>query len=373
MRFVLRENLKAGMRLARPIYNREGILLFNIGSRLTEQGIVSVNNFEIIGLYILDDAEPAPPISDEDKELERFQIVSTAKLYSDWSKIREGRRPLYLPSLTAEIMSKFGNLDHKINFNQTIRSHGDKYYKHSLNSAILSAMICSKLSNKTSEMKDCVTAALLHDMGMLDIPPELRDKTEEEMSESEKKQIFVSRYKGTNFLENKVNDMPGVRTIMSQHIRMRRMESLGKLENEARWYPDTVKILTVACAFDRLTSMNLGKHPMSELTAIRILRHNPDFFDTSVVTALMYSINVMIPGCSVILTNNESGCVLKENMFNISKPCVILYSNNDMLDLSDTKTYGTLAVKDTMKTLDNRWVVDREFLDKYQATLKAAK
>ena len=70
MKFILRENLKTGMRLGRPIYSKDGTLLYNVGSRLTEQGIISVNNFRVIGLYILEEAEPVPILSDEEIELE---------------------------------------------------------------------------------------------------------------------------------------------------------------------------------------------------------------------------------------------------------------------------------------------------------------
>ena len=63
MIYVKTEDLKVGMRLARPIYNKRGVLLYGRDDRLTKQGIESVNNFGIIGLYILEPAEPLPPMS----------------------------------------------------------------------------------------------------------------------------------------------------------------------------------------------------------------------------------------------------------------------------------------------------------------------
>ena len=45
MLFVKREDLKTGMRLARPIYNNNGVLLFERNSKLTQQGIESIRNF----------------------------------------------------------------------------------------------------------------------------------------------------------------------------------------------------------------------------------------------------------------------------------------------------------------------------------------
>ena len=64
MKFVEAAELKNGMRLARPIYNKKGVLLFERDSRLTQQTIESVRNFGLLGVYILEPAEPLPPMSE---------------------------------------------------------------------------------------------------------------------------------------------------------------------------------------------------------------------------------------------------------------------------------------------------------------------
>ena len=63
------------MRLARPIYNKKGVLLYERDSRLNSQSISSVKNFGLLGVYVLEPAEPLPPISEEDLEFERFQVA----------------------------------------------------------------------------------------------------------------------------------------------------------------------------------------------------------------------------------------------------------------------------------------------------------
>ena len=45
MRFIKTDDLKPGMRLAKPIYNRNGVLLYERNSQLTVPGISSVKNF----------------------------------------------------------------------------------------------------------------------------------------------------------------------------------------------------------------------------------------------------------------------------------------------------------------------------------------
>ena len=80
MRFIKTDELKAGMRLAKPIYNKNGVLLYERNSALTNPGIVSIKNFGLIGIYILEPAEPVPPLSREDLEFEQLQTVYMFKL-----------------------------------------------------------------------------------------------------------------------------------------------------------------------------------------------------------------------------------------------------------------------------------------------------
>ena len=58
MKFVRTEDLKAGMRLAKPIYNKKGVLLYERNSALTAPGNCQCKNFGLIGVYILEPAEP---------------------------------------------------------------------------------------------------------------------------------------------------------------------------------------------------------------------------------------------------------------------------------------------------------------------------
>ena len=83
MQFVKTADLKPGMRLAKPIYNKMGVLLYERDTLLTMQGINSIENFGLIGIFILEPAEPVPPLSREDLEFEQFQTIYFFKLKED--------------------------------------------------------------------------------------------------------------------------------------------------------------------------------------------------------------------------------------------------------------------------------------------------
>ena len=50
MLFVKTNDLKAGMRLARPVYNRHGVLLYERDSKLSVSAINSIRNFGLLGI-----------------------------------------------------------------------------------------------------------------------------------------------------------------------------------------------------------------------------------------------------------------------------------------------------------------------------------
>ncbi len=164
MIFVPTDELKVGMRLAKPIYNKNGVLLYERNTKLTLQGIYSVKNFGLIGLYILEPAEPLPPMTAEDVEFERFQTMAVFSIKDDLKSIQKGHKPSELMVLANQIVRMYGALGHKVNFTQNLRSPEDYVYKHALNVGILAALISHKLHIDSSEQMNIVVAALLYDV-----------------------------------------------------------------------------------------------------------------------------------------------------------------------------------------------------------------
>ena len=56
MLFVKVDELKPGMRLGKPIYNKNGVLFYDRDSKLTMLAIYAIKYFWLLGLYILDPA-----------------------------------------------------------------------------------------------------------------------------------------------------------------------------------------------------------------------------------------------------------------------------------------------------------------------------
>ena len=361
MLFVKREELKTGMRLARPIYNKDGVLLYERNSKLTSQGIESIKNFGLIGIFVLEPAEPVPPMTQADIDFERFQTMSVFSIQEEMEKILQTRRLNKLPTITANIIKNYGHLDKKINFVQNLRSKEDYTFKHSLNVAILCAMITHVLNMKVDEQLDAVQAAIIHDIGKMTVPKSISDK--DVLTEEEQQAVRAAEIQGFNFIDIVFSSNPNIKRICSQA--QKAIESVDTHEDiSAMKMVGGAKVLAVAETFDTMTAMNVGRPPESEVAALKHLLENPQVYNSDIVSGLIRSINILAPGVSVELNTGEKALVLAANEQNILEPMILMFHDNSIVDLSDRDKYGDLEIKDIMKTMDNRHVMDMDMLKK---------
>ncbi len=333
MQFKKTEELKKGMRLARPIYNKDGVLLYKRDSRLTSQSIASIKNFGLIGIYILEPAEPVPPMTAEDIEFERFQAIQVFAIMDEMERIVNTGKSGKLQIIVSNIIKSYGHLEKKINFIQNLRSQEDYKYKHALNVAILCAMISNQMNLKVEDRLDVVSASLLHELNNY----ELIDK------------IFSAN--------------PNVRRFGQQADKIIEGAECGEPDTSIKWKEGS-KILAVAQVFDNMTAMSLDKAPESEVAAIRYLLDKKEFYAEDVVKALINSINILSPGVCIELNTGEKALVLSENTHDIFRPMVLVFSDNSIIDLGNKFLYEDVAITDIMKTMDNRHVMDTEMLKK---------
>ena len=361
MLFVKRDDLKTGMRLARPIYNKDGVLLYERNSKLTSQGIESIKNFGLIGIFVLEPAEPVPPMTQADIDFERFQTMNVFSIQAELETILMTRRLAKMPTIVANIIKNYGHLDKKINFVQNLRSKEDYIYKHSLNVAILCAMITHVLNMKVDEQMESVQAAIIHDIGKMTVPKNIMEK--DVVSPEEQEAIHNAQIQGFNIIDIAFASSPNIKRICSQAQKALDSLETGEDYNAAKMV-NGAKVLAVAEAFDTMTAMQVEREPESEVAALKHLLDNPQIYDSNIVTGLIRSINILYPGVSVELNTGDKALVLTANEQNILEPMVLMFGDNSIVDLSNRKMFGDLEIKDIMKTMDNRHVMDMDLLKK---------
>lgn len=357
MLFVRTEKLKQGMRLARPIYNKDGVLLYERNSKLTAQGITSIKAFGLIGLFILEPAEPVPPMTQEDILFERFQTMTVFTLRDELNKLKEQKKSPKLQVIVNNILRRYGHLDKKINFIQNLRSKEDYVYKHALNVAILCAMVTHVLNMKLEDQMDTIVAALTHDIGKLSIPRGIMEKRQ---GEAEKEAIASYEAAGFELIGKVFSSEPNVKRICVQAHKA--LEAFEEGRNYAKGkMVQGAQVLVVAEVYDTMTAMRLNEGPVSEVTAIKHLLNNKEAYDPDIVEALIRSVNILVPGVSVELNTREKAIVIRNNDDDILRPMILGFKDNNIMDLAES-TYSDLEIVDIMKTMDNRNIIDTKTL-----------
>ena len=317
MQFVKTADLKPGMRLAKPIYNKMGVLLYERDTLLTMQGINSIENFGLIGIFILEPAEPVPPLSREDLEFEQFQTIYVFKLKENMDRLQANQAPVSLSDLVRDIQTHYGSLDHKLNFAQNLRSSADFVYKHSISVGILCAMITNQMHLPAAEQTALITAALLYDFGYLYVPQTVLDKGDD-LTTADKDFIQLNLERGYETLRPDRGDYK---------------------------FP---------------VHMNINKPPISEIAAMGRLKKDKATYNPLVLSALAECIHILPTGACVDLSDGEKALVLAENPADFLHPMVLKFSTNMIYDLSDPVINKSLKITDIMKTMDNRIALDKD-------------
>lgn len=367
MKFVQTEQLKSGMRLAKPIYNKNGVLLYERNSKLTTSAINSIQNFGLIGIYILEPAEPVPPFSKEDMEFEQAQTVYMFKLIDVYDKISKRESMGKLSELIDDVIERYGTLRHRINFNQNLRSPEDFMYKHAISTAIVAAMITHHIEISQQDFRVLIAAAFLYGFGYRFVSRNIQTK-EETLSEEEQDIIQGALEKGIHYLRM-TNDKPEYlpKTLALVEYFILSANPNRKPEHPAGNILLLSEILKVATTFDLQTGMMMGHKPQSEIMAMKYLTEHKDIYSEAIVSILAQCIHIIPAGSSVDLSNREKAIVLVENTINYMKPVILLLSDNQVYDLSNPAVSSQMQILDLMKTMDNRIEIDEDTLKQFNA------
>jgi len=370
MQFIRSVELRPGLRIAKPIYNKDGVLLYERGSKLTIPAITSIRNFDLIGIYVLEPAEPLPPFTKQDIEFEQAQTIYLFKLKDLYDKIYK-RQPLdKLDALLNDIISRYGSLNDRVNFNQNLRSAHDFMYKHATSVAILTTMLARHIDVSDEDYKALVTAALLYGFGYRFLSRNVMDK-EEEFSEFDRKSKQAALEKGLSYLCMSTDPIP----YLPKAIRLMEYLILSANPDRKQEHPaeDILllsEVLKVAIQFDFLTGMLMGYKPQSEIMAMKHLQSHPLEYNDTIVTILGQCIHIVPKGASVDLSTGDKAVILVENHKDFMKPVILRLKDNQVYDLNDPSVYKRIQIVDIMKTMDNRIEIDAETIKQFKADPK---
>ncbi|MDR0758820.1 MAG: HD-GYP domain-containing protein [Treponema sp.] len=182
---------------------------------------------------------------------------------------------------------------------------------HAVTSTIISIIIGAYLKLPLHRLIELGVAALLHEVGMLKLPPQVY-LSNRALSPQERKAILTHPILGYNMLKS--FDFPLV-------IGLASLEHHERENGEG--YPQKLtgdrislyaKIIAVACSYEALTNARPHKDAKDSHTGILdLLKNVGKQYDDAIIRALVYSLSIYPIGLYVMLSNGKKGQVVDVN------------------------------------------------------------
>lgn len=194
---------------------------------------------------------------------------------------------------------------------------------HAVRSTIISIIIGSYLKLPAHRLIELGVAALLHEIGMLKLPPQVY-LNKRPLTPQEKKAIITHPVLSFNMLKS--FDFPLVISLaaLEHHERENGSGYPQKLTTEK--ISLYAKIIAVACSYEALSTKRPHKEAKDGYTGmLELLKNEGKQYDDAVVRALVFSLSIYPIGLYVMLSSGKKGQVVDINPENPRYPVVQVF------------------------------------------------
>lgn len=348
MRYVTLEEAEPGMILATELYDSVGRTLIGGKCELTKGYLKKLAAYGFGGVYIEDGLSAG---------IEIESVITPQLRHEGQNCIKEcdidGCKKI-AKRMVEEILSH-GNISLDL---QDLRSYDDYTFAHSVNVAVYCGVIGMGMGMGEAELGNLVTAALLHDLGKLQIPDEILKKSGR--LTNEEYQIMKSHAQLSYQI---ISERWDISAFVKEAV-------LHHHENvDGSGYPDGLdseqltifgKILHAADIYDALTSKRPYKEAYSPCEASEYLMGGCGIlFDQKVVETFLQYVPLYPKGTMVMLSDGREAIVYDNYGVHNLRPLLRLLDGR-MLDLFDKENYhltivpGKISAHETKKEEQER-------------------
>lgn len=299
MRYIPMAMAKPGMCLAFDVYDSYNRTLISSQSVLTNSYIQKLNSLGIDGVYIND-------AFSEGIEIE--QVITPQLRSEGLSSVRE-RDVDKCQDVAKRIVEQMLSKDSCSLDIADLRTFDDYTYAHSVNVATVSCAIGLGLQLSEAELINIVLAGLLHDIGKLDIAPEVINKPSR-LTQEEYMLMKTHVQLSYEYIRERIDISAQVKQAVLYHHE--NMDGTG--------YPSgamgnglslITRIIHVADVYDALISKRPYKEPYSKWEAIEFMKGaRGTLFDEDAVNALISFVPFYPKGTMVMLADGREGIVV---------------------------------------------------------------
>ncbi|MGE5405738.1 MAG: HD-GYP domain-containing protein [Candidatus Saccharibacteria bacterium] len=324
MRRLTVDELQPGMVIARTVVGSDGRALLTKNNQLTTGYILRLKSLGLGSVYVKD--------SFTEDDIEVPEIVSQKVVSAVTGNLKESIKRLdNKKSVDMNTMRKGVALlleDIMDNRNlliqlEDIRSYSDYLLFHSINVAVFCMMTGMTLGYLEGSLMDLGMGALLHDIGMINIDPEVLQKPGALTSE-ERAQIAQHPEVGFNILRT----YREVSTL-SAHVAYQHHEHV-----DGSGYPREItdnhilefgKIAAIADTFDAIISDRPYRKGYSTTEGVLVLRKLAGtYFDPNIVEAFVANVALYPAGCLVSLNTGHIAVVTSITKSHPNSPVILV-------------------------------------------------
>ena len=191
---------------------------------------------------------------------------------------------------------------------------------HSMRSTVLAITLGMELHLPLSKLIELGIACILHEIGMLHLPPQLY-MTDKTLSQSEKARIMTHTILGFNIVKELDFPLSIQLGVLEHHEKENGMGYPRQLDGKK--ISTYAKIISVACSFEAMTAPRKYKTERTIFDAmVEMLKNHNKQYDETVIKALLYSLSLFPIGAYVYLNNGKIGVVTDVSPNNPSQPII---------------------------------------------------
>ncbi|MDR2313103.1 MAG: HD-GYP domain-containing protein [Spirochaetaceae bacterium] len=340
------KDIPAGSFFSQPVYLDERFILTTPEVMFSPELLKTLQEWEF--KEIQSDGEPQEEYSGADDAVQETEGIAENALLSDGEQIRGAEKTYreflkYVETLFNQVATQkefhFNQVAERVkelcdavkeNRRYLLRvmkgdlAEGQNYMaSHAVKSAIIAIIIGGFIKLPTHRLIELGVAALLHEIGMIKLPPQTY-LSKRALSPQERKLILSHPILSFNLLKNL--DFPLVVSLaaLEHHERENGAGYPQKLTGEK--ISLYAKIIAVACSYEALTSSRPHKDAKDGYSGmLDLLKNEGKQYDDTVVKALVFSLSIYPIGLYVLLSNGKKGQVVDVNPENPKYPMVQIF------------------------------------------------
>ncbi len=204
------------------------------------------------------------------------------------------------------------------------KAGGEEVYYHSLNITILAMMLAKDMGLDSAEARDLGIGAMVHDIGLMDIPDRVLKKSPDEYTNAEK----TLRQQHVDYgmsMGVKLGLSPGALAVIAQHHELADGSGYPKGSKVEAMTP-AARLVSLVNYYDNLCNpvdINKAMTPHEALSHMFAQRRAK--FDATALQLMIRSLGVYPPGSMVQLSNEALAVVTSINPKKPLRPWVLIY------------------------------------------------